>query len=68
VTARLRLIELPAFALVMAGAIRLWGATGAAAAFAARAGVDCVLLFGLVLHSPAQPGGEPSSRSRGPST
>ncbi len=65
-TARLRLIELPAFALLMAGAIRLWGATGAAAAFAARAGIDALLLFVLagpprasLLDSGAQSGGDP---------
>jgi O-antigen/teichoic acid export membrane protein len=63
VTARLRLIELPVFALLMAEAIRLWGATGAAAAFAVRAGLDGFLLFGLsarlvrpALRSPHLPG------------
>jgi O-antigen/teichoic acid export membrane protein len=44
-TARLRLAELPVFALAMAGAIHLWGAIGAAAAFTARAAVDSALLF-----------------------
>jgi O-antigen/teichoic acid export membrane protein len=46
-TARLRLIELPVFALLMAGAIHRWGTTGAAVVFAARAAVDATALFGL---------------------
>lgn len=46
-TARLRLIELPVFALLMAVAIQRWGTTGAAAVFAARAVVDAAALFGL---------------------
>ncbi|HEX6902829.1 MAG TPA: flippase [Thermoanaerobaculia bacterium] len=46
-TARLRLIELPVFGLLMAGAIHLWGITGAALVFATRAAVDAAALFRL---------------------
>ncbi|HSG38787.1 MAG TPA: flippase [Thermoanaerobaculia bacterium] len=46
-TARLRLIELPVFALLMAGAIRGWGTTGAAVVFAVRAAVDAAVLSWL---------------------
>jgi O-antigen/teichoic acid export membrane protein len=54
VTARLRLAELPAAALLMAGAVWLWGITGAAAAFALRAALDSALLFGLVARRPRE--------------
>jgi len=46
-TARLRLAELPVAVAFMAGAVWAWGIAGAAAAFAARAAVDSVLLFAL---------------------
>jgi O-antigen/teichoic acid export membrane protein len=46
-TARLRLAELPVAVALMAGAVRAWGISGAAAAFALRAAVDSALLLAL---------------------
>ena len=44
-TAKLHLIELPFFVLVLVVAVRAFGATGAALAWASRVGLDAVLLY-----------------------
>ncbi|MFT3913270.1 MAG: flippase [Anaeromyxobacteraceae bacterium] len=43
--ARMHLIELPCYLATLAIALRLWGVTGAAVAWALRVSVDAVLLF-----------------------
>ena len=49
VTAKLHLIELPAYLFALWALVRAFGIEGAAAAWTLRAGVDAVVLFGFGL-------------------
>jgi O-antigen/teichoic acid export membrane protein len=49
-TARLHLVELPAFVLVLGGCVWTWGIRGAAVAWVARVTVDALALYAITVY------------------